>query len=183
MASKPSQVKVQWASHCALPVKVLLLCSSISISCSGVPDSLRPHGLPPTRLLCPWDFPGKDTGVGCHFLLQEIFPTQGSNLGLLHCRQILYWLSYRPQNQQTPNWWRCEDKFWKLVIGVSVKVATPAFMASFSTFTLDCQRQSPLLAAVFYDCFTTMHGVVSELVPHWIFNRPPQFSRRSSVPA
>ena len=34
----------------------------------------------------PWDFPGKNTGVGCHFLLQEIFPTQGLNLGLPHCR-------------------------------------------------------------------------------------------------
>ena len=34
--------------------------------------------------LCPWDFPGKNTGVGCHFLLKGIFPTQGSNPGLLH---------------------------------------------------------------------------------------------------
>jgi len=34
-------------------------------------------------VLCPWDSPGKNTGVGCHFLLQGIFPTQGSNLGLL----------------------------------------------------------------------------------------------------
>ena len=42
----------------------------------------------------PWDFPGKNTGVGCHFLLQGIFLTQGSNLGLLHCRQILYHLSH-----------------------------------------------------------------------------------------
>ena len=41
-----------------------------AVSCSVVPDSLRPHGLQPTRLLCPWDFPGKDTGVDCHFLLQ-----------------------------------------------------------------------------------------------------------------
>ena len=49
-----------------------------------VSDSLRPHGLEPSRLLCPWDSPGKNTGVGCHFLLQEIFPTQGSNLCLLH---------------------------------------------------------------------------------------------------
>ena len=39
--------------------------------------------------------PGKNTGVGCHFLLQRIFPTQGSNPGLLHCREILYWLSYQ----------------------------------------------------------------------------------------
>ena len=35
-------------------------------------------------LLCPWDFPGKNTGAGCHLLLQGIFPTQGSNPGLLH---------------------------------------------------------------------------------------------------
>ena len=45
------------------------------------------------RFLCPWDFPGKNTGVGCHFLLQGIFLTQGFNLGLLHCRHILYCLS------------------------------------------------------------------------------------------
>ena len=39
---------------------------------------------PPPKLLCPWDFPGKNTGVGCHSLLQGIFPTQGSDLHLLH---------------------------------------------------------------------------------------------------
>ena len=55
-----------------------------------MPDSLQPHGLQPNRLFCPWDFPGKDTGVGCHLPLQGIFPTQGSNSGLLNCRQILY---------------------------------------------------------------------------------------------
>ena len=37
---------------------------------SVVSDSVRPHGLQPTRLLCPWDSPGKNTEVGCHFLLQ-----------------------------------------------------------------------------------------------------------------
>ena len=46
-------------------------------------------------LFCPWDLPGKSAGLGCHFLLQEIFPTQGSNLGLLHCRQMLYHLSHQ----------------------------------------------------------------------------------------
>ena len=40
-------------------------------------------------LLCPRDSPGKNTGVGCHSLCQGIFPTQGSNLDLLHCRQTL----------------------------------------------------------------------------------------------
>ena len=48
-----------------------------------------------TRLLCPWDFLGKSTGVSCHFLLQGIFLTQGSNPGLLHCRQTLYRLSHQ----------------------------------------------------------------------------------------
>ena len=41
----------------------------------------------------PWDSPGKNTEVDCHALLQGIFPTQGSNPGLLHCRQLLYPLS------------------------------------------------------------------------------------------
>ena len=58
-------------------------------------DSLRPHGLQPTRLPFPWDFPGKDIGVGCHVLRQGIFPTQGLNPGLPHCRQMLYCLSYQ----------------------------------------------------------------------------------------
>ena len=47
----------------------------------------------PARLLCPWDSPGKNPGVGSHSFLQGIFPTQGSNLGLVHCRQILSLLS------------------------------------------------------------------------------------------
>ena len=46
-------------------------------------------------LLHPWDFPGKNTGVGCHSLLQGIFPTQGSNPGLLHCRWLLYRVSHQ----------------------------------------------------------------------------------------
>ena len=44
----------------------------------------------PTRFLCPWAFPGKNTGASCHFLPQGIFLTQELNLHLLHCRQILY---------------------------------------------------------------------------------------------
>ena len=50
-------------------------------------------------LLRPWDFPGKSTGVGCHFLLQRIFPTQGSNPGLLLCRQMLYLLSHQGRSE------------------------------------------------------------------------------------
>ena len=56
-------------------------------------DSSQSYGLWTTSLLCPWNSPGKNTGVGCHLLLQGIFPTQGLNLSLLLGRQILY-LSY-----------------------------------------------------------------------------------------
>ena len=49
----------------------------------------------PATLLSPWDSPGKHTGVGSLALLQGIFPTQGLSPGLLHCRQILYCLSYQ----------------------------------------------------------------------------------------
>ena len=62
---------------------------------SVVSDSLRPHELQPTRLLCPWDSPGKNTGVGCRALLQGIFPTQRSSPGLPHCRRILNCLSHQ----------------------------------------------------------------------------------------
>ena len=75
--------------------KPLCPVNSESVSCSVLSDSLLSHGLQPARLLCPWDSPGKNTGVGCHSLLQRIFLTQGLNLGLPHCRQILYCLSHR----------------------------------------------------------------------------------------
>ena len=52
------------------------------------PKSLQPHGLQPTRPLCPWDSSGKNTGVGYHALLQGIFITQGSNP---HVLCFLYW--------------------------------------------------------------------------------------------
>ena len=58
--------------------------SLLPFSHSVLSDCLKPHGLEPSRLLCPWDFPAKNSGVGCHFLLQGIFPTQGLNLHLLH---------------------------------------------------------------------------------------------------
>ena len=61
-----------------------------SESCSVMSDSLRPHGL-----YSPWNSPGQNTGVGSLSLLQGIFPTQGSNPGLPHCRRILYQLSHK----------------------------------------------------------------------------------------
>ena len=83
--------------------------------------TLHPHELQPARLLCPWDSPGENTGVGCHALLQEIFPTQGSNPGLPHCRQILYWLSH--QGSPTLVALPVLTLAWYLVITVSRSLA------------------------------------------------------------
>ena len=76
-----------------------------SESRSVVSNSLQPHGP-----YSAWDSPGQNTGVGSNSLLQGIFPTQGLNWGLLHCRQILYQLSHQggPRgcllaNQQSPH--------------------------------------------------------------------------------
>ena len=66
------------------------LCCAV-LSHSVVSDSLWPHGLESTRLLCPWDSSGKNPGVGCHFLLRGISWTQGSNPNSCIGRQILYW--------------------------------------------------------------------------------------------
>ena len=63
---------------------------SESGSRSVVSNSLRPHGL-----YSPWNSPGQNTGVGSHSFLQGIFPVQGLNPGLLHCRWILYQLSHK----------------------------------------------------------------------------------------
>ena len=97
------------------------------ISRSVLPDSLWPRGLQPTRLLCPWDFPDKDSGVHCHFLLQGIFPTQRSNPDLLHCRQFFtdratwdgVYLGMRSSCTRSPVWdiitlrcWLDKQRYW-----------------------------------------------------------------------
>ena len=70
------------------------VCALVAQLCATLCE-LMPLGLMSLVLLCPCDSPGKNTGEGWHFLLQGKFPTQGSNPGLLHCRQILYHLSHQ----------------------------------------------------------------------------------------
>ena len=87
-------------------------CGFVAQSC---PTLLQPHGLWPARLLCPWDFPGKNTGVGCHSLLQGIFSTQGSNLCLLywqadslplsHQGSQEHFISYSKENSHNSGAW------------------------------------------------------------------------------
>ena len=96
----PNPFTVHQNYHNIVNLCRVCVCSVASV----VSDSLRHYGLQPARLLCPWDSPGKNTRVGCHALLQGIFPTQGLNphLCLLHCRWILYLLSHlgSPQSSE-----------------------------------------------------------------------------------
>ena len=64
---------------------------SVAQSCLTLP----PHGLQPARLLCPWDFPGKSTGVGCHVLLQEIFQVN-CGLSSFHSTSVTAFLPDSP---------------------------------------------------------------------------------------
>ena len=80
---KNRYLSVCWFTECS---KCLYCCYLVTQSW---PTLLQLHGLSPTRLLHPWDFPGKNTRVG-YFLHQGILPTQGSNLHLLHWQAILY---------------------------------------------------------------------------------------------
>ena len=77
---------------------------TVCVSRSVVSDSLQHQGLYLSRLLFPWDFPGKNAGVGCHYLLQGIFLIQGLNQGLLHCRQIFTIWATREALELW--WWR-----------------------------------------------------------------------------
>ena len=85
LPSTPFSESWLMAGRMLVAIKKIHLCVC---ACSVVSNSLWPLGLQPTRLLCPWNSPGKNTGVGCHFLLQGIFPTQVSTSHLL-C--LLHW--------------------------------------------------------------------------------------------
>ena len=83
-----------------------LVCK-VCVSCWVVPNSLLSHRLQPTRLLCPWDFSGKNTRVGRHFLLQGIFPNQESNQ--VSCIAADSLPSEAPGiSSQKPQVWKCQ---------------------------------------------------------------------------
>ena len=85
---------IRKSNHYAVHLKLTLLFSGQVLS-----NCLQLHGQQPTRILCPWDPPGNTSGLGCHFLLQRIFPTQELNLCLLHWQVDSLPLSH----QKSPN--------------------------------------------------------------------------------
>ena len=77
--------KVHGIQFCLIATRRVLLTTSVhAFACSVLSYSFWHHELQPARLLCPWDFPGKNIGVGSHFFLQRIVLTQGLNPSLLH---------------------------------------------------------------------------------------------------
>ena len=91
---------LSWASQSTSDI--LFFGGSVCACMLSCFSHVQPHGLQPARLLCPWDSPGKNTGVGCHALFQGIFRIQGSNpslLQLLHCRRIPYHWTIREAHQ------------------------------------------------------------------------------------
>ena len=105
-------------------------------------DSLQPHGLKSARFLCPWNFPGKNTGVDCHFLLQGIFLTQWLNLCLL-----LWQANSLPQSHQ----WR--RNFWKVVLGIKHGILRRnkrmAYSSSVSCSVVSYPLATPWIVALF----------------------------------
>ena len=108
-------------------------------------DSLWSMGCSPSGSSVHGILPGKNTGAGCHSLLQGIFPTQGLNLGLLHCRQILY----LPRHQGSPRWalrsWFLWNKAGTGLLGASDKIDKGMYMTCSSFLKKQSLRQLPVL--------------------------------------
>ena len=128
MSSLPqSTFKQYYATLCAVYDYCKQIFSFPSESHSVMADSLPPH-----ELYSPWNSPGQNTGVGSHSLLQGIFPTQGLNPGLPHCKGILYQLSHQG------SWWSI---YWGSIWIVQLNI-----LASLS--------QEYLIAVFIYSCFS-----------------------------
>ena len=139
-----------------LEAKILKVKVKVLVTPSG-PTLCDPMDCITHQPLSPWDFPGKNTGVGCHFPLQRIFLTQELNPHFLHCRQIFYQLSR--QGGHNRNTWRARPKIWgevrnfifltrSLVMRVPEYWLTPlASMCPLGAFRHTAQHCGPLTAA------------------------------------
>ena len=116
------------------------------------------------RLLCPWDSPGKNTGVGCSFLLQEIFPTQGWNLHLLHW-QVNTFTTEPPGKPRFTAWllWNttCETQTLNGIQSITSDPILYAFFFKFE-FYLKENRNSILVGGLSYSYLRSTNGFDQE---------------------
>ena len=125
--------------------------------CSVMSDSLQPHGLQPTRLPCPGNFTGKNTGVGCHFLHQGVFPTQGLDLSLPHCRRRLYCWAIRVAFMFSCNYKVLDCKPFKIT------VLADLYTLNFSIRILKIRKWCPLKS----DSLSRKNLLSSHCHCHW----------------
>ena len=97
---------------------------------SAMSNSVKPYGLQPVRLLCLWDSPGKNTGVGYHALLQGIFLTQGSNPRLLHLPALAGGFFTTSAT--------CEAQFYSEIVFISIITTDSPIRASFLLYFFFC---------------------------------------------
>ena len=90
LSKLPKFTQVVWGVSLILEFMCVFVCAS----CSVTSNSFRPHGLQHARTLCPWDSPGKNTGMGCCALLHGSSQPRDWTPGLLHGRQIFYCLRH-----------------------------------------------------------------------------------------
>ena len=143
-------------------------------------NSSRPHVLQSTRLLHPWDFPSKSSGVGCHFLLQGIFPTQGLNPSLLHRKQMLYPLSKTTEKTIALTRQTFVGKVMSLLFNMLTRFGI-AFLPRSSVQFSSVAQSCPALCDPM-DCSppgSTIHGILQARVLEW---GAISFSRGSSQP-
>ena len=107
-----SLLRIVFAVGLSYMAFIMLRCTELCLVAQSCPTLSDPMDCSPQGSSVHGDSPGKNTGVGCHALLQGIFPTQGLNPGLPHCKWILYQLSY----QGSPNHHVYLDLFcdWKV---------------------------------------------------------------------
>ena len=137
------------------------------------PTLCDPHGLQPTRLLCPWNFPGKNTGVGSHSLLQGILLTQESNPGLRHCRQILCRLSH----QASQLWYYTNYSICACVFSCVLLFVTPWTVACQVSLSMGFSRREYWSGLLFPSPGDPTHGLNPSLpcLLHWQVDSLPLF--------
>ena len=143
-----------------------------SLVTSVLSNSLQPYGQQPTRFLCPWESPGKNAGEGSHSLLQGIFPTQGSSLGLLYIscigRQVLYHQHHLGSPFSSLYWsiFLSHQPYHTVCVCVCVCFPSPCLPSWRETVHLSCQclaqgRQSLFIEPV--DGCSRKYAMVSQL--------------------
>ena len=138
-------------------------------------NSLRPHGL-----YGPWNSPGQNTGVGSLSLLQGIFATQGSNTGLLHCRQILYQLSYQgsPRITKSPSLSRNYACLLSIVLLVNRVELAFQCIEQIKKFEIDITIVRPLLLLLLLSRFSRVRLLANPWTAAHQAPLPMGFSRQ-----